>query len=463
MKKKILLLLSCITFAASAQQISGSWAGTLKVQSSSLRLVFHISKTEAGYSALMDSPDQGAYGLPAGSVTFTDPSLLIEAPAMGIIYRGELKDDHITGVFQQGGQKFNVDLFRTQTQEAKERKRPQEPSAPYPYYTEEVVFKNAKEGIELSGTLSLPKKEGVFPVAILISGSGPQNRDEELMGHKPFLVLSDYLVRKGIGVLRYDDRGTAKSGGVFKTAVTADFAQDAASAVEYLKTRKDVNKNKIGLIGHSEGGLIAPIVANSSKNTAFIILLAGPAISGDQLLLKQQELIGKASGKSEAEIQKSKSENEKAFEIVKKYSDPAELKANMTRYISEISQNDPAKPEGISQKDYAEAQVARILTPWMASFIRYNPEPVLEKVKCPVLALNGAKDLQVAPKENLDAMSKALGKGGNKNIAVKELPGLNHMFQECSTGLPSEYGQIEQTISPLALKTISEWLDLYIN
>ncbi|WP_244248509.1 alpha/beta hydrolase family protein [Flavobacterium foetidum] len=457
------MLLSFITFAASAQQINGSWAGTLKVQSASLRLVFHISKTETGYTAVMDSPDQGAYGLPAGNVTFTNPSLLIEAPAMGISYKGELKNDHITGEFKQGGQKFNVDLYRTQAQKPEERKRPQEPSEPYPYYTEEVVFKNVKEGIELSGTLSLPKKEGMFPVAILISGSGPQNRDEELMGHKPFLVLSDYLVRRGIGVLRYDDRGTAKSGGVFKTAVTADFAQDALSAVEYLKTRKEVNKNKIGLIGHSEGGLIAPIVANKSKKTAFIVLMAGPAISGDQLLLTQQVYIGKALGKSEAEIQKSKSENEKAFEIVKKYSDPAELKANMIRYITEISQNDPAKPEGISQKDYVEGQVARILNPWMTSFIRYNPEPALEKVNCPVLALNGEKDLQVVPKENLAAINKALSKGGNKNSTVKELPGLNHMFQECSTGLPSEYSQIEQTISPLALRTVSEWIILKVN
>lgn len=462
MKKKILMLLSFITFAASAQQINGSWAGTLKVQSASLRLVFHISKTETGYTAVMDSPDQGAYGLPAGNVTFTNPSLLIEAPAMGISYKGELKNDHITGEFKQGGQKFNVDLYRTQAQKPEERKRPQEPSEPYPYYTEEVVFKNVKEGIELSGTLSLPKKEGMFPVAILISGSGPQNRDEELMGHKPFLVLSDYLVRKGIGVLRYDDRGTAKSGGVFKTAITSDFAQDAASAVEYLKTRKDVNKNKIGLIGHSEGGLIAPMVANSSKNTAFIILLAGPAISGDQLLLTQQVLIAKALGKSEAEIQKSKADNLRAFEIVKKYNHPAELKTKMTQYISEISKNDPDKPQGISQEEYEKAQVERILSPWMTSFLRYHPQPTLERVKCPVLALNGAKDLQVAPKENLDALRKALSRGGNKNVTIKELPGLNHLFQECTTGLPGEYGQISQTISPMALNEISEWLILQL-
>lgn len=461
-KTILLLLLTCITLPGTAQ-IAGHWAGTLKVQSTQLKLIFNITKTESGYTATMDSPDQGAFGLPATKVTFNEPALVIEAANMGLSYTGELKGDLITGIFQQGGQKFNVDLSRSEGTVQKENKKPQEPLAPYPYYTEEVTFTNLKENISLAGTLSLPSKDGIFPMVVLISGSGPQNRDEEILGHKPFLVLSDYLVRKGIGVLRYDDRGVGKSGGTFKTATSIDFAADAAAAVEYLKTRKEINKAKIGLIGHSEGGLIAPIVAGESKNIAFIVLLAGPGLPGDQVLLTQQEIIARAGGKSDAEIQKSKTVNEKVFAMVKKYKDPVELKTQLTTYISEISKNDPDKPENVSEQEYVNGQLSRILSPWMISFLRYNPEPALQKVKCPVLALNGEKDLQVAPKENLEAIKKALAKGGNKKVTIKELPNLNHLFQESKTGLPTEYGKTEQTISPVALEEISKWLISQVN
>lgn len=461
-KNIVVVLLSCITFSGVAQNIAGNWTGTLKVQSTQLKLIFHINKTESGYTATMDSPDQGAFGLPASKVTFAEPTVIIEAANLGINYTGELKGDLITGIFQQGAQKFNVDLSRSEDTVQEKIKRPQEPSEPYPYYTEEVTFKNAKEDINLSGTLSLPKKEGIFPVVVLISGSGPQNRDEEMLGHKPFLVLSDYLVKNGIGVLRYDDRGVGKSGGVFKTATSADFAVDAASAVEYLKTRKEINKAKIGLIGHSEGGLIAPIVATETKGVSFIVLLAGPGLEGDQVLLAQQELIARAGGKSDSEIQKNRILNEQAFDLVKKYTDPEALKTQLTAYITETSKNDPDKPENVSLQDYVNAQVSKVSSPWMVSFLRYNPGPVLQKVKCPVLALNGEKDLQVAPKENLEAIKKSLAKGGNKKVTIKELPNLNHLFQESTTGLPTEYGKIEQTISPVALQEITKWLTLQL-
>jgi hypothetical protein len=341
-------------------------------------------------------------------------------------------------------------------------KRPQEPLKPYIYYSEEVTFQNKSANISLAGTLTLPSKDGNFPVVILISGSGPQNRDEELMGHKPFLVISDYLTKNGIAVLRYDDRGVGQSTGDFKTATSADFATDVQSAVAYLKTRKEINKKKIGLVGHSEGGIIAPMVAAKSKDVSFIVLLAGTGIPGDQLLLLQQELISKASGVSDSDIKKSIEMNTKIFEIVVKSNDTKKLKLDVTNLINDTLKNDKnAKiPEGEMQVDYIKNQVDQMTSPWMQYFIKYNPAIVLEQVKCPVLAINGEKDLQVPPKENLMAIKNALLKGGNKNVKTKEFPNLNHLFQESKSGSPDEYATIEQTFSPVALEEVMNWIKI---
>jgi pimeloyl-ACP methyl ester carboxylesterase len=310
----------------------------------------------------------------------------------------------------------------------------------------------------------MPKKEGLYPAVILISGSGPQNRDEELLGHKPFLVLSDFLTRNGIAVLRFDDRGTALSKGDFKTATSADFATDVEAAVKYLQTRKEINKQQIGLIGHSEGGIIAPMVASRSKDIAFIVLMAGTGIPGADILLLQQELIGKASGISEADLLKAKSINTKAFEMVSKSTNTAQLKIDLTDSLTQLLRGNSSsvKPEGMSESEFIKLQVDQITSPWMKYFILYDPAPTLEKVKCPVLAINGEKDLQVPPKENLSAIKAALIKGGNKKFTAKELPNLNHLFQECKTGAPSEYAAIEQTISPTALLEILSWLQMQV-
>ena len=352
--------------------------------------------------------------------------------------------------------------FRTIQIEKERLIRPQEPIKPYPYYSQDITFENNKAGISLAGTLSLPSKEGVFPVVILISGSGPQNRDEELLGHKPFLVLSDFLTRNGIAVLRYDDRGTALSKGDFKTATSADFATDVESAIAYLKTRKEINTKNIGLIGHSEGGLIAPMVASKSKDVAFIVLLAGTGIQGDRLLLLQQKLIGKASGISDDDLQKSKLTNRKVFDIVNKSSNLEKLNLDLTNYIKQTLKDNlnTGKPVGMSDDEFVNLQVKQIANPWMQYFIKYNPAPTLEMVKCPVLAINGEKDLQVPPKENLEAIKSALSKGGNKKVTTKVLPNLNHLFQECKTGSPDEYATIEQTFSPTALSEILKWLQM---
>lgn len=456
-----ILLISLLTsISLSAQDITGQWNGALKVQGIQLRLVFNVTKTDNGVSSTMDSPDQGAKGIPTTTTNFENSILKITIANAKIEYEGTLgKDNIIVGTFKQGGQSFPMNLSKEVIKKQK-LVRPQEPIKPYPYYSEDVTFENIKAGIILAGTLTLPKKDGVFPVVILITGSGPQNRDEELLGHKPFLVLSDYLTKNGIAVLRYDDRGTALSKGDFKTATSADFATDVESAIIYLKTRKEIKKKKIGLMGHSEGGLIAPMVASKSKDVAFIVLLAGTGIQGDQILLLQQKLIGKASGLSDEDLQKNELTNRKAFDIVKKSNSIEQLNIDLTNFIKQSLVENPnaEKPQGMSDEDFVKLQVKQIANPWMQYFIKYNPAPALEKVKCPVLAINGEKDLQVPPKENLEAIKNALTKGGNKKVTTKELPNLNHLFQECKTGSPDEYATIEQTFSPTSLTEIFNWI-----
>jgi len=442
---------------AMAQQITGDWNGVLRIQASmQLRIVFHITQTGDKYLATMDSPDQGAKGIPVKSTEFTNSKLTIALPDLMAEYNGELQGDSIVGTFKQRGISFPLNLTRHASEKQAVR-RPQEPIPPFPYYSEEVTFPNKPAGITLAGTLTLPKKEGIFPVAILITGSGPQNRDEELFGHKPFLVIADYLTRNGIAVLRYDDRGVAKSTGNFQTALSTDFASDVESAIAYLKTRKEIDRKKIGLIGHSEGGMIAPMVAAKSKEVRFIVMLAGTGMRGDQLIILQQELIGRASGAPEKEIEMWKDISTKGMNLVLQTSDQKRLKEELTQLLTETLQKDPTK-----QKEAIDAmanqQISQIMTPGMLFFIKYDPLPALTKVKCPVLALNGEKDLQVPPKENIPAIESALKKGGNKQVTIRIFPGLNHLFQECKTGIPGEYGTIEQTIAPVVLETTTNWI-----
>ncbi len=461
MKKTLLILITILTtLSMYGQDITGEWNGILKVQGTQLRLVFNISQAGNAYSATMDSPDQGAFGIPVSSISYESPILKIEIATAGIQYEGSLdKGDTIVGVFKQRGGSFPLGLTKRKV-EIEKVIRPQEPTKPYPYYSEDVKFENTKDKIVLAGTLTLPEKGGNFTAVILISGSGPQNRDEELLGHKPFLVLADHLTKNGIAVLRFDDRGTAESTGDFKTATSLDFSGDVESAIKYLKSRKEINKNQIGLIGHSEGGIIAPMVAAESKDINFIVLLAGTGIRGDKLLLLQQELIGKASGISDTDLQEAKVINKGAFDIILNSDNPESLGTELTKYIKQSMNDSPesAKLAGMSEDDHVKLQVNQLTSPWMSYFIRYDPAPILQKVKCPVLAINGVKDLQVPAKVNLKAIKEALEEGGNKKVTTKELPNLNHLFQECETGLPAEYATIEQTFSPIALAEISNWI-----
>jgi len=440
-----------------AQDITGQWNGVLSVQGINLRLVFHINKADDGYASTMDSPDQGAFGIPVATTKFDGLKLSIAVPNIGLAYEGEFKTDSIVGTFKQGPLTLPMTLKRTPP-EVKPLIRPQEPKPPFPYRTEDVTFENKGAGVTLAGTLTMPTTGKNFTAVILITGSGPQDRNEEIMGHKPFLVIADYLTRRGIAVLRYDDRGTAQSTGDFNTATTADFATDVESAIAYLKTRKEINPRKIGLMGHSEGGVIAPMVAAQSKDVGFIVMLAGTGIRGDSLLLMQAELIHRVSGMPENIIKKTCEINGKMFDKIIKAKETVSYQEIIDFLNSMKTDIAAVTPEGMSVDDFIKIAATQVSSPWMQYFLRYDPAPTLEKVKCPVFAVNGTKDLQVPSKENLEAISTALKKGGNKKVTVKEYPGLNHLFQECDTGSPNNYALIEQTFSPEVLKDLGDWI-----
>lgn len=461
--KRYLLIFSFVfaLFPILAQDISGKWGGNLQITPVvNLKVVFNINKIDSGYSATMDSPDQEAFGLPVSSVTFESNVLTIKASGIGVSYVGNYTPgDSIAGEFQQGGAKFPLQL-KKESLTQKPVSRPQEPKGPFPYVSEEVKFENTAAGVTLAGTLTLPQKEGKFPAVIMITGSGAQNRDEAIFGHKPFFVIADFLTRKGIAVLRYDDRGTAGSTGDFSKATTIDFASDVSAALDYMNTRPEINYKKIGLCGHSEGGVIAPMVASTRKDVDFIVLLAGTGMRGNELLLLQQEMIGKALGMTAENLEKPHNFNKGAFEIVLNggYDDATESK--LKDYIRKLVIESPVNEKtGKSTDDETVAQTLKqLFNPWMVFFIKYDPKPTLEKVRCPVLALNGSNDLQVPAKENLTAIKTALDKGGNRKVTVREYPGLNHLFQNCKTGSPLEYGKIEETISPQVLDDISAWI-----
>ncbi len=455
-----LFLLPLIVFA---QDISGQWNGMLNIQGTQLRLVFNVTDHPEGLTATMDSPDQGAKDIPVSKVDFKAPDVTFEISMAGIKYQGELKGNEIVGTFYQNGMKFPLLLTR-EAQEKAIVKRSQEPERPFPYYEEQVYFYNKEAGIRLAGTLTLPQKKGKFPAAIMISGSGPQNRDEEILGHKPFLIIADYLTHHGYAVLRFDDRGTHLSEGDFSSATSMNFATDVESAYQYLLSRDEIKSNKIGLIGHSEGGLIAPLVAANNKNIAFIISLAGPGLKGDQILLLQQSLISEKSGMDPDLIAQNKTINSTAFEMINTTNDTNQLKSILTAYLTDAVKTLPTGtiPPNMSEEDFVGTLITQTTTPWMLNFIRHDPAPVWEKVKCPVLALNGAKDLQVPAEENISAIQTALAKGKNKKVKTVIFPELNHLFQECNTGLPAEYEQIDQTFAPIVLDEMVDWLRKWV-
>ena len=453
--KRLILFTMLFPWLAQAQDITGQWHGTLRVQGVDLPLVFHVSLEDSTYGAKMDSPAQQAFGIPASATTFDSATLTIEIATLRAEYRGKYGPDGIEGVFIQSGQSFPLILTRNPV-EKQAPFRPQEPKPPYPYHSEEVRFPSEGGLVELAGTLTLPAGKQRFPTAILISGSGPQNRDEEFMPHKPFLVLADHLARNGIAVLRYDDRGVAQSTGSHSGATTADFANDVRAAIAYLNTRKDIDAKRIGLIGHSEGGLIAPMVA-SDTDLAFIVLLAAPGVPGSQVLLKQMESISRAHGMDEERIQSASRINQHIFGLFGQYGDDGSFETRLESYFKEVLSADSLIFEGVDETEFIARQVAQFRNPWMRFFLTYDPVDALKQVKCPVLALNGGKDVQVAP-GNLAVIEHAVRQGGNANVTVKEFPDMNHLFQTCATGAIDEYATIEQTIDPSVLAEVAGWV-----
>ena len=441
--------------------IEGIWQGKLKVPGTELRIVFKISKNPDGtLTATLDSPDQGVTGIPVEEVIFEDNTLRLEVKSAGGVFEGEVSEDFlvIEGEWKQSGQTLPLTVKRVD--KAVEILRPQVPKKPYPYIEEELVYENKEAGITLAGTLTLPPGKGPFPVVLLISGSGPQDRNETIYNHRPFLILADYLTRQGIAVLRVDDRGVGESTGDFSQATSVDFASDVLAGIEYLKTRKEINPKQLGLIGHSEGGIIAPMVAVKSPDVAFIILMAGTGLIGEEILYLQGALIYRAMGVSEEDIIKNRQFNEKIFSVIKEEKDKKNAEERLRQmFMEDWEKMSDEKKEQIGDPEvFLKAQLQNLLSPWLKFFLIYDPKPTLSKVKCPVLAINGEKDLQVPPKENLSAIEEALKVGGNQNYTIKELPNLNHLFQTAQTGLPAEYAKIEETISPVALKIISDWI-----
>ena len=454
-----IILLYFSQVAAQENRFEGNWLGNLKVSSVSLRLVLKITKVEKdNYKAILNSPDQTDKDIPVDKIVISGDSIKLFVKMIGGSYKGKIADTLLNGIWSQGGKELPLSFMRTE--KIVELNRPQNPKKPYPYKEEEVTVQNIGANVTLSGTFTYPEKGDNFPAVVLITGSGPQDRDEALLGHKPFLVLSDYLTRHGIAVLRCDDRGFGKSTGNFSSATTKDFATDALACVEYLKTRKEVDKEHIGLIGHSEGGIIAPMVANQTKDVSFIVMMAGTGLNGEKVLELQSKLIAKAEGESDEDINKMTQINTKLYKIVMQEKDSSkaavEIHKALDEYYSTLS--DSVKNSSENSKERLYAQTKSLLSPWFKFFLSYEPQESLSKLKIPVLALDGENDLQVSPKENLAVIESALKKAGNKNYKVIEIPKLNHLFQTSETGSPTEYSKIEETIAPIALSTISVWI-----
>ena len=442
MKAKILILLLFVVLQSQAQ-IEGYWKGEIDLGTLKLEMAFNITAIENGFSATLDVPAQGAFDFPVDETTFKDGHLQLTMSSMDASYLGTLKEGAIEGEFTQRGMTFPLNLTKAEKKEQK-KARPQDPQPPFNYHIEEVTFVNEKEGNTLVGTLTIPKGEGPFPAMVLVSGSGQQDRDEELMNHRPFWVIADYCALHGIAVLRYDDRGIGGSTGEVMNATSMDFSYDAEAAFDYLRNRKEINASKVGILGHSEGGVINFMVSARRPEVAFLVSLAGPSVNGIEVLKEQQAAILRASGMSEEAIQFSGNANAQMFDIVEASNDRVEADTLIRQLLKGWGYNE----------ELTEQTVGQMASPWMYYFLKYDPTEAIVKTNCPALLLNGSKDLQVIASQNLPAYEKIIAEYGKTNLILRELPDLNHLFQHCETGSPNEYFEIEETISPEVLEMI---------
>lgn len=449
------------TEAATAQTLLGEWMGTLDVGAAKLRLVLRVEGAEGGgVSATLDSVDQGAV-LKVDRIALEGEELRFAIAPIGASFQGKKGEDggSFDGTWSQGGQKFPLVLTRQET--PFELKRPQMPQAPFPYASREVTFDNEADGVTLGGTLLLPEGEGPFPAVLFVTGSGPQDRDETLMGHKPFLVIADHLARKGIASLRYDDRGVGTSTGNHMGSTVDQFAGDVAAGVRFLAQQPKIDGDAVGILGHSEGGLTGPKAAVGTPEVDFLVLLAPPGVALSDLLERQQTDILTQRGIDEALVAKAAKMQREDLAIfldssLETTEKQAKLQARAEEYKTQLTD---AEREALQINDSTIQQtIALAGTPWFSSLLTENPATYLEKIQVPVLALFAGKDLQVAAEPNAKALEAALAKAGNENVEIHTFPDLNHLFQHSETGAPDEYGEIEETVAPEVLERVGDWI-----
>ena len=443
-----------------ASSIEGNWEGTIEAGAVKLRMGLHLTRgADGALVAKLDSIDQGVSGIPVPKVTFEGRTLKLDLSNMRASYEGTLSASgtEINGDFLQGG-KVPLNFKRVDKVSTLERK--QTPKPPFSYGAEEVSYENKKGGVTIGGTLTLPNGPGPHPAVLLITGSGAQDRDETIFGHKPFLVLADTLTRRGMAVLRLDDRGVGKTTGSLEAATIEDLAGDVLAGIDFLKSRTDIDGKRIGLLGHSEGGIIGPLVASRTKDVAYLVMLAGTGVPIDQVMYLQAELISRASGIPEIMIVQNRRLQTALFTIVKEEADPKKAAerlragwAEMRDSLPEAARKDPAMSD-----QNRDQQISLINSPGLRMLLNHDPAPILKKVECPVLVVNGELDLQVQPRQNLPPITAALAQGRNADFTIVKMPGLNHLLQTSKTGSVSEYGTIDETIAPAALEVITTWL-----
>jgi pimeloyl-ACP methyl ester carboxylesterase len=444
------------------KELEGFWEGKLKLNAGiELRLVLKVEKGKDGrLKAALASPDQGANNIPISAIDLKGDEVTFESKIVGAKFAGKKMKEGtgFDGQFTQGALKLRLVLKKTD--KINVAPRPQTPKPPFPYRSEDVSFENQTGRVKLAGTLTLPPGKGPFPALLLLTGSGAQDRDETILSHRPFFVIADALTRRGIAVLRVDDRGVGGSTGSLSSSTLEDLASDALAGVAFLKSRKEIDPAKIGLAGHSEGGLIAPLAASRSGDVAFIVLMAGTGLPGVDILKAQGELIAKAEGASESELKFDRDAQQRVIEIFLQEKDEKAARVKLAAALKDVRANMPESLKKALEESggLSEAMVDAFNNAWFRSFLTYDPRPTLQKVRCPVLALDGEKDLQVPSRENLAEIEKALKAGGNTNVKTIEFKGLNHLFQPSKTGSPSEYAKIETTIAPEVLKAIGDWI-----
>lgn len=474
--KKLTGLLSILLLAglaASAQSIGGNWEGDLDVNGTAIPIVFHLQTEGNGFSGTFDSPKQMAYGLAISKIRTGGDSIILEMDILKGRYAAKLGDKTMNGYWYQSGAVFPLKMEQVSgTVSTNAPVRPQTPKAPFNYTSEELTYYNADRSIRFGATLTVPKKEPgteyfrepIYPAAILITGSGQQDRDETIMGHKSFAVIADQLSRQGIAVLRIDDRGTGKTTGNFDTSTTRDFALDVEAAIDFLKTRKEVDAEHIGLIGHSEGGMIAPMVAAKRKDVNFIVLLAGPGIPIIELMTEQVEAVARSKNSAPELVKQSSALFRLAATTINSNKDTALVRQKIIQQVEDwASKTDKSLLETMelstaaARKAYVNAQVDALLSPWYRYFLAFDPSVWLKQVRCRVLALNGEKDIQVAAASNLAGIRQSL-QSTRAEYTVTSRPGLNHLFQNCKTCTVEEYGELEETFDPATIQLIIDWI-----